>query len=251
MKHLNHLVAVAVTASGLAMVGLASPAYAVTTVDVQAGANVTVKNNDCKTTHTVITGDWYDPAETSNNVTVSLFDPNGALVANESFSDEQTGSVDFAATLCGGQDKPGVYIVEAEATTHYADPTTDTTQTASDHFAFTRIVQKSSHLRAKLARTKDRVYKWVAIGQLTRGSRGFSHQKVWLQARDQGEWQNIARTRTLRKGLFGWYLKPNPFTRRFSYAGNRTTKPDTSKTFRTPRGHGRVVVGGDPVSFVR
>jgi hypothetical protein len=251
MKPLHHLVAVAVAAAGLSVVGFSSPANAVTTVDVQPGGTVTVKNNGCKNTHTMVTGDWYDPAATSNEVTITLLDPNGEEVGNESLSNETTGSVDFVFPLCGGDTRPGRYTVVAEATTHYADPASDTTESASGHFAFKRIVQQSSHLRAKLLRNKDRVYKFVAAGQLTRAGRAYTHQKVWLQARDHGDWQNIDATRTLRKGVFGWYLKPNPYTWRFWFKGNRTTKADTSKTFRTPHRHGRVVLGTDPSSFVR
>jgi hypothetical protein len=253
MKHLHHLVAVAVAATGLSVVGFSTPAQAVTAVQVDVQeSTITVQGNACKSGHAVVTGDWNQAGQSGNVVTVNLYDPSHDLVAQLSMSDEDTGSVDFEYDVCGGSETPGVYTVEAVATTTYADSSQNTTATGSDTFTLKRIhAKKSSHLQAKLMRTKDRVYKWAAVGKLTRGSRAYTHQKVWLQARDHGEWKSIAKTRTLKKGMFGWYLKPNPLTWRFYFAGNRTTKADTSKTFRTPHRHGRVVLGTDPSSFVR
>ena len=238
MKQLTQLVAVAVTATGLTAVGFSTTAGAVTTVEV-ATANVSVRDNACATSRAVVTGDWYDATQAGNTVTVTLRKTGGGVVSSETFTDETTGSVELATRLCGGQHKPGEYKVKAVATTTYADPTLNTTTSAIDTFEFKRVVRKKSHMSGKVVRVKHPDYKFAAIGYLTRSGHGYKGQKVWLQVREGGQWFDATKARTRKKGYIGWYLKPNPYSWRFSFPGNSTTRPDTSKSFRTPSG-GRV-----------
>jgi hypothetical protein len=240
VKKLYYLLAAALVGSTLSLVG-ASPAQAVTYVDIQAD-NVRLRSGECVDVPIYVSGDWVD-----GGITVTVTDPDGYEVGYD-YQSDTTGSIESSYYLCGS-DTPGWYGVDVTV-----DDFNDVTAVSGhDSFSLTRIVPVKKAARVDRAiRWKSGKHAYLAAGRLTRAGHAYKGKPVEIQARIQGTWMKIDTARTARKGLFGWWIQPNRFTWRFAFRGDATTRADVSRAFRTPQ-HGRVVArvaGGDPISFL-
>ena len=254
MRLLLRVVVMAVFASTLSLAGGA--ANAVATVEAHA-STASVIGGQCDSAKVRVFGDWASDAY--NDITVNIFGPRGGLVKNAYFENSYRGRVITYVRLCGRRDLPGTYVVKVFV--HGYDENYKRTSSARDSvtFEFKKTpILNSTVLRKVDYRPQKPVYKYVVFGRLLRAQKGWRGQPVELQAYIRGTgWLVIDRQRSRRRGLFGWEFKPNRYLWAYVYQGDRTTRWDSSPSFRTPRRVGArdaadalTPDGSDPSQFV-
>lgn len=245
MKIRSCVVAASIIGSAVTFSG--SPAHAVTTVETTV-RNVSVVGDTCDATHVRVAGDWHKDAH--NMVDVDVYGPRGRRVAGRTFIDELSGHASLRVNLCGDSDPAGTYQVEVVVNGY--DENYDPLGTVYDAESFEFVKKpkvKSTVLRSVRYLPAEQPYPYLVLGTLLRAGKGWRGQRVELQARLSGGWTVIDRQKTWGKGRFGWQFKPNRLRWAYVYQGNRTTRWDASKVFRTPIRRNRVAAtsGGDEV----
>lgn len=234
MKKFTVTIAMAALGS-LSVAALPTPAEAVSDARVSVTkTHVRSGYAGCKTTTVVVTGDWN--LDDSNFIDVTVTDPRGVYEAGDFVVDDRDGRVTVPVELCRSYSEPGRYSVEVEVSGYDYDYN-ETVAYDSTSFRYSIKRPKSSSLSRKVLRQGGR-FPWAVGGVLKRNGRAYNNRVVSLQARIQGSWFNIDKSRTRTAGRVAWQFKPNGYLWRFRFDGNASTRADNSPTFQT--GHRRV-----------
>lgn len=222
-------------ASLLTDTALPTTAFAVDDLRVHASAaDVTVRKGSCSTAHIHGFGNW----SATDNATVSIVvrTPRGRKFREFEFGNS-TGSFDRSVRMCYAA-TPGVYSVAVSVTL----PDTAQSARTSTSYRMTRVIpKKRSRIAVRTGRiTGQGQYKYAAFGTLYRSGNRYPGQRVWLIARANRGWVKVDSAVTgrngRRRGLVGWYFKPNTTRWALWYAGDAHTRPSASDPFRFPGG---------------
>lgn len=226
----------------VALLSIVAPgqSHAATTVSVTA-ENVTVRYADCEKTPVTAAGDWAE--DVSNEIRFVVRGPSGRWFDARTVTDEFSGEVTRSFRFCGS-DREGLYRVRVVATGF--DEFGDETARAEDstRLRYRHVEKAASRIKREVQFDGVGTYPYTVPGRLLRRGRGVAQERVRLEARISGFWIRIDRARTNGRGYVGWEFKPNPRLWRYTYSGNRTTRPSTSETFRTPRRGARSAPAG-------
>jgi hypothetical protein len=227
------VVALAVCLAGLAPVSTASAATDIT-IDVET-EDITLRQGRCGSVNIWAYGDW--DTFLTDTVTIVVRRPSGRrhdrIVVHDSY-----GWVDEYTRVCYAQ-PAGRYTVEVTvvATDEFGDD-----HVATDTTAF-RVTKVKPKARSRIAERHGRIHgegkwKFAVVGTLLRAGQKYAGRRVWLVARIGGLWIKIDRSvtgrRGDRRGRVGWVFKPNRFKWALWFAGNSTTRPALSDSFRFP-----------------
>jgi hypothetical protein len=233
-----HGILTAVLAASLLTLVPSGPVIAVTHADTWAH-DVTVRYDNCKTTQVQARGDW--GLDTYNEITVDVYDVDGAWFYGDYFYDDVDGSVRVPVMLCGW-DKEGTYTIEVEAV-DYDDFGEQTVQHAGATFTYAHIGKGNVRISREVYKRPNRHYKHRVPGRVFRNGEPYVGARVRAEVRIDGSWYVVDRQATNKRGRFGWKFMPNRFVWRYVFAGDDGAQHGKSEKFRTPfRGGGRATV---------
>lgn len=250
IRPVSRIVLVTMFASLLSILG-GGTANAVTRVEtITSGASV--RGNGCGFAKVRVLGDWKYNA--FNDITINVLGPHGGYQDDAYFQNNHRDEVMTDVRLCTGSDSGGTYRVRVEVNGYNKNHELVTTMADWANFTFEKLpLLRSTVLRYVRYHAGAGAYPYAVIGKLLREGKGLQGRKVQLQGYISGYgWAVISTQRTKKRGLFGWRFKPNPFLWAYVYQGDRITRWDSSKNFRTPHRGGRASARtvGDMSRFV-